>query len=235
MKKNEADKAIADYNKAIELNPKNEEAYYIRGLAYAGKKDTGRAFDDYNRAIELNPKYVQAYLNRSVINLMKGNPEQVISDMCKVIEVNPGVPAAYYIKGAAYANENNMQQAISNYNEAIRLKPDYIEVYADRALAYAYKDKIDQAKIDPNSPAVYINIGINKLNKADYDLAIADCNKAIEISPKYVNAYTTRAKIYILGNDFDKAWSDVHKAEELGGAINPAFLEELKKASGREK
>ena len=235
IKKNEPDKAIADYDKAIELNPKNEEAYYIRGVAYAGRKDIDRAFDDYNKAIELNPEYVQAYLNRGIINMAKGNPEQVIADMVKVIEINPKVPMAYYIKGAAYANENNMQQAISDYNEAIKIKPDYAEVYVDRALAYAYKDKIGQAKTDPNSPAAYINIGINKLNKADYDRAIADCNKAMEISPKYANAYITRARIYILGNDFDKAWSDVYKAEELGVTISPEFLEELKRASGREK
>ncbi|MCX5666913.1 MAG: tetratricopeptide repeat protein [Candidatus Omnitrophica bacterium] len=235
IKKNEPDKAIADYDKAIELNPKNEEAYYVRGVVYAGKKDIGRALDDYNKAIELNPKYVQAYLNRSIINLMKGNPEQVIADMIKVIEVNPKVPAAYYIKGAAYANENNMQQAIVDYSEAIKLKPDYVEVYVDRALAYAYKDKIAQAKIDPNSPAAYINIGINKLSKADYDQAIADCSKAIEIATKYANAYIVRARIYILGNDFDKAWLDVHKVEELGGTVNSELLEDLKKASGREK
>jgi len=235
MKKNEIDKALNDYNKAIELNPKNEEAYYVRGLAYADKKDIDRALNDYNKAIELNPKYVQAYLNRSVINQAKGNPEQIIADMGKVIEINPETPMAYYVKGAAYANENNMQQAISNYNEAIRLKPDYPEVYVDRALAYAYKDKIEQAKADPNSPTAYINIGINDLNKADYDRAIADCNKAIEISPKYVNAYIVRARIYLMGHDFDKAWSDVHKAEGLGGVIDPKSLEELKKASGREK
>jgi hypothetical protein len=35
--------------------------------------------------------------------------------------------------------------------------------------------------------------------------------------------------------DFDKAWADVHKAEELGAKVNPELLDDLKKTSGREK
>jgi hypothetical protein len=37
--------------------------------------------------------------------------------------------------------------------------------------------------------------------------------------------------------EYDKSWADIHKVEELGGgkAIFPKFLEDLKKASGREK
>ena len=235
MKKDEPDKAIADYNKAIELSPKNEEAYYIRGVAYAGKKDINRALDNYNKAIELNPKYVQAYLNRSAINLMMGKPEQVIADTGKVLEVNQKIPAAYCIRGEAYASENNIQQAIADYDEAIKIDPKYTDAYIDRALAYAYKDKIELAKMDQNSPATYINIGVDKTSKENYDKAISDCNKAIELTPKYINVYIARARIYVLGNDFDKAWIDVHKIEDLGGKLSPEWIEELKKASGREK
>jgi tetratricopeptide (TPR) repeat protein len=234
-KRNELDKAIEDYNKAIEISPKNEEAYYVRGLAYAGKRDAERALSDYSKAIALNPKYVQAYLNRSIIYLSKGDFEKVFSDIDKVMGVNAGVPAAYYIRGMAHANENDAQKAIADYDEAIRLNPGYAEVYASRAMVYAYKDKIERSKIDQNSPAAYINIGIDKLNQADYNQAVSDCSKAIELAPKYAEAYATRAKIYILGNDYDKAWADIHKVEELGSKVNPELLEGLKKASGREK
>jgi hypothetical protein len=44
-----------------------------------------------------------------------------------------------------------------------------------------------------------------------------------------------RARIYLLANDFDKAWAGIHKAESLGGAIRPEILDQLKKASRREK
>ena len=235
MKKDEPDKAIEDYNRAIGLNPKNEEAYYVRGLAYAGKKDTDSAMRDYNTAIDLNPKYVQAYLNRGIINLGRNELEKTIADMVRVMEINDKLPSAYYIRALAYANENNIQQAIADYDEAIRLKPDYAEAYMDRALAYAYKKKIEESKTDRNSPAAYINIGLNQLSKEDYDKALSDCAKAIEISPRLAAGYLTRARIYMMGNDYDKAWADIHKSDELGGKMNKELLESLKMASGRDK
>ncbi|MBI4712044.1 MAG: tetratricopeptide repeat protein [Planctomycetes bacterium] len=47
------DKAITDYNKAIELNAK-PVIYYKRGLAYYFKADYDRAITDYNKAVELD-------------------------------------------------------------------------------------------------------------------------------------------------------------------------------------
>ena len=44
--------AIADYTKAIELNPNYAYAYYNRGLAKVNLKDYKGAIADFNKAIE---------------------------------------------------------------------------------------------------------------------------------------------------------------------------------------
>jgi tetratricopeptide (TPR) repeat protein len=53
--KGEHDHAIDDYNKAIEINPKDAAAYYNRGNAYEKKGDKARAIADFSKAIEINP------------------------------------------------------------------------------------------------------------------------------------------------------------------------------------
>ena len=60
------DKAIEDYTIAIEVNSKDAEAYYNRGLAYANLNDYKRAIEDYDKALELNPNYTEACNNRDV-------------------------------------------------------------------------------------------------------------------------------------------------------------------------
>ena len=70
--KGEYDKAIKEYNKAIELNPKYAEAFNNRGLAYRHKGELDRAIKDYNKAIELNPKYAKAFNNRGVAYARRG-------------------------------------------------------------------------------------------------------------------------------------------------------------------
>ena len=52
--------AIADYDKAIELNPKEARAYYNRGVVKDELKQYKEAIADYDKAIELNPKYFDA-------------------------------------------------------------------------------------------------------------------------------------------------------------------------------
>ena len=61
--------AIADYTKAIELNPNNPKtsaAYLNRGDAKYRLKDLDGAMADYNKAIELDPIYANAYHNRGI-------------------------------------------------------------------------------------------------------------------------------------------------------------------------
>ena len=62
--KSEFEAAIADFDKAIELQPDLYEAYYFRGNAFLNLKELENAIKDYNKAIEINPDYADAYVNR---------------------------------------------------------------------------------------------------------------------------------------------------------------------------
>jgi len=50
-----------------------------------------------------------------------------------------------------------------------------------------------------------------------------------------VNAYYSRGLAYYEIKEYDKAWADVHKVEELGSFVNHRFLADLKQDSGRDK
>jgi tetratricopeptide (TPR) repeat protein len=66
--------ALADYNRAIDLEPNFTTAYLHRGLFRANRLNFSLgAFLDYNRAIELDPTYVKAYLNRGILRCSKMN------------------------------------------------------------------------------------------------------------------------------------------------------------------
>lgn len=55
------DRAIADYDQAIELNAKYAVAFSNRGAAYRSKGRYDRAIQDYDRAIEIIPNYAVAF------------------------------------------------------------------------------------------------------------------------------------------------------------------------------
>ncbi|MDR1467911.1 MAG: tetratricopeptide repeat protein, partial [Spirochaetaceae bacterium] len=65
--KGENDKAIADYNQALRINPNYAEVYYNRGYAYAMKKDYARARADWEKALQLDPNDADARGNLEVL------------------------------------------------------------------------------------------------------------------------------------------------------------------------
>jgi len=58
--------AIADYTKAIQIDPQDAFSYVNRGNAKKGLGDHQGAIADYSKAIEINPQYANAYKNRGI-------------------------------------------------------------------------------------------------------------------------------------------------------------------------
>jgi len=94
LRKGEYDRAIANYTKAIALDPNDAYAYNNRGLAYRKKGEHGRAITDYDKAIALNPNYFFAYYNRGNAHKKKGDKEQAIADFRKALEIDPSFQEA---------------------------------------------------------------------------------------------------------------------------------------------
>ncbi len=92
--KKEFDKAIADHDEAIKIDPKNWAAYNNRGNAYLGKRDYDHAIADYDEAVKLNPKYAEAYYNRGLAKRNKGNTAGADVDIAQAKDLQPGIGAA---------------------------------------------------------------------------------------------------------------------------------------------
>jgi len=89
LDKGKYDDAIADYDKAIALDPNVALAYTNRGSAYYRKGEYERAIADHSKAIAIDPNHANAYYNRGVAYEQKGDKDQAIADFRKVLEINP--------------------------------------------------------------------------------------------------------------------------------------------------
>jgi Trypsin-like peptidase domain/Tetratricopeptide repeat len=95
--------AIADYTKAIALDPKFAKAYNDRSLIYIYLKRNNEALADVNQAIQLDPNLAEAYGNRANIYI-KSNPQQAIADVKKVLTINPKNSDAYLSLAFIYSS-----------------------------------------------------------------------------------------------------------------------------------
>ncbi len=121
--KGEFDRAIADYTKAIELDPKYAHAYYGRGVAYGLKGEFDRAIADYTKAIEINPKDARYYNNRAWYYLKAGKAAQGLQDAEKSLELRPDEARTLGTRGQIFEALGRREEAIADYRRALSKDP----------------------------------------------------------------------------------------------------------------
>jgi len=122
--RDEYGRTMADYDKLIELDPDNADAYYERGDFYYETDEYNKAIADYSKAIELDPGYALAYFNRAYAYGEIGEYNKAIADYSKAIELNPGDAQAYYNRGLDYHNKGEVPKAVSDLEKCIGLSAD---------------------------------------------------------------------------------------------------------------
>jgi tetratricopeptide (TPR) repeat protein len=117
------DRAIPDYNMAIELDPKHFSAYYNRALAWSAKGESDRAIADYDAAIKLNPRDASAWLGRGAESIAKGDYRRAIADYEEALRVNSESAQGYFGRGRARLYAGDFMMAASDLYRAHDLEP----------------------------------------------------------------------------------------------------------------
>ena len=107
------EEAIADFDKAISLNPNLAEAYYYRGIAQRQLKSSP----------EFRETYVQALTVRGIARLQLGDHQGAIADLNYVIAHDPDSSVAYLHRGLARLSLGQTRIARADFKQASNLEP----------------------------------------------------------------------------------------------------------------
>jgi tetratricopeptide (TPR) repeat protein len=204
--KGDLDGAIADYSKAVEINPRYAEAYANRGLARKTKGDLDGAIADYDEAIALNPRLKEAHNNRGLARQLKGDLDEAISDFDKALEIDPHYAGAHYNLAIAARAKGDRKKAVAELTEAIE-SPD--------------NDHLSET---------YNNRGTIRHEQGDTVGAVADFSKAIEIDPKSVFAYANRGYALILLGKDNEAQKDFDQILKMNQSLKQEIDQTIQKA-----
>ena len=188
--KRDLDRALADLDEALRLDPVYPCALSNRGRVYAFKHDLDRAIADYDEAIRIDPGFALAYNNRGDACFSKGDPERALADFNAAITHNPSLAIAYANRGFVYYRKRDFAPAIADYTTEIRLQPDVL-AYINRGNAYRDSEQLDRAaadyaeviKLAPSDARGWRNRGLIRLFQGDNKAGIADYDKALQYDP----------------------------------------------------
>jgi tetratricopeptide (TPR) repeat protein len=202
--------AMQNFQKAALLNPSSPLPPYLIGQLYskasfwtkkAWASDQGRdeqvknAAQAYTKAIQLDPKFLPAYEQRASDYLNLKEYQQALRDYGTILKLDPENHTAYADRGLAKLESGDNWGAIFDFGDAIRREKE-----DDSYLPDLYENRAD----------AYVRLG-------QYNEAIADYNKAIELRFGQMTISLSLNQIRRLYPEYDQVPDEVllHKIHDL--------------------
>ena len=126
--------ALADYNQALNIDPKYATAYVGRGNIYRTQNDQRAAIDDFSRALEIQAEPA-AYFNRGLSRQALGLHAEAIDDFDNAVGFRPDAPEVYHAKGVSELALQKYEKAYDDFYKAAEGREGDYEAWALRGRA----------------------------------------------------------------------------------------------------
>ncbi len=130
--------AIADFNKAIEIDPTDLATYIDRANSKSYLKDFDGAISDYKYVVSIDSLGKDAeisYFYLGLIAYKTADYKISIYYFDKMLKLAPSDSEAYFNRGVAKSMLMDIDGSIADYDNAIKYNPNYKEAYANRGTA----------------------------------------------------------------------------------------------------
>jgi tetratricopeptide (TPR) repeat protein len=132
-------KAIADFTKVLELDPKYPDGYFARGYSYHSSQKYDLAINDYSEAIRLKPEPTGELVNRGMIYSEIKEMAKSKADFNSALEIlNRQLPLCskdydlYLTRAVAFRELGEIDKSIADFYQSIQLNPYHHVTYKHR-------------------------------------------------------------------------------------------------------
>jgi tetratricopeptide (TPR) repeat protein len=236
FKRNENEKALAAFDKAVSLDSNLIEAFLYQAEVYDRLNKDKEAIAAYRKTVELDPKFIEAWFDLAVANYNQGNYAEAETAYKKVIDLDASHPEAHANLASVYRQMEKYPEANSEY----KIAAEYIKDDADLFSEWGYClgkvnewdksiDRLQTAKdLSPDS-IDYTNLGWGYYNAAQKDIEgqkkaegqskLAQgkeaLQKAVELNPTFDAAYLNLGITYTGLGEYQNAVDTLTKANNL--------------------
>jgi tetratricopeptide (TPR) repeat protein/predicted aspartyl protease len=229
--------ALADLNRAAELDPANAEYLYQRGRVYWEKKEHASAMADFDRALVLQPEYVLALMSRAELRVADKDMSGAKADLDLVDNIAAKQASVRLEMAHVYEASDSFAAAISQYDLWIPSHPedallvgalnrrcsdrallgqDLAEALADCNHAFALSNKEGHA-------VILVSRGLVRLRLGDYDKSIADFDASLQLRPGNAWSLYGRGIAKIRKNNTADGGVDIAAATKIDAKISEYF------------
>ncbi len=198
--RNELDKALADYDKALSINPEGATVYNNRGKIYFDRQDFARALNDYEKAIQYDDTDPEILSNYGGALAGQSRYEEALTYLNKAAELDP-------THLETYINRMVTNQALQRYEDGIKDCDAYLKYKAN--------------------PDILSQRGLFNRFLGRNEAALPDFNRAIELNDQNATYFYNRSRLYYDTGNMPQALSDAQAAARLGYQLPAGYLEAM--------
>ncbi len=193
-------KAIEQYQKITELDPKDTDSLVMLGRLYKVAQNSVDAEKAYKRALDIDADNEDALTGLAMVYADRGDSAEAASILKKLADKNPS-QKSFRALGSAYEQMKEYALAAQALRRALELNP-------------------------PDAPDLRREIAQDLMFSKDYDGALAAYKELVEEEPNDAGSYLRMSQIYREKRDFANARKMGEKAKQLEpGSIEIRFNE----------
>ncbi len=135
--KQDYDRAIELFEKALEIDPENGDAHNFYGVMLFRMGNYDDALEHFQTAIKFNPLNAQSLTNMGALEFSRGNIENARKYFEEAIDSTPEYAKAHFNLALILTREGEFKQAAGHYEECLKNAPEDADATGNLAWLYA--------------------------------------------------------------------------------------------------
>ena len=225
-------RAIADFTRAAQMEPKVSRHLYNRGVAHFEAGEDNLALADFDKALALAPDDRTALASRAEVYLFKADEARARADFDAALARAPGDRAILQRRAAAYDRTGRYEAAAGYYADLIARYPGDAGLLNarcwtvgkwGRALDTGLANCDAALKLSPDNPAILDSRGLVLLRMGRLDDAIAAYDAALRQRPGTPDSLYGRGMARLKRGLASDGGADLASAKALDPKIGAEF------------
>jgi tetratricopeptide (TPR) repeat protein len=193
LQRGQVEEAMTIIDRAVQALPGDDEALFLRGLAYERLQLLEKALADYSECVRIAPDRTDALNNQAVTLAKLKRFEDAAEVFTRLVRLAPADALAVRNRGRCHFDLGQFELALRDYDRAIELAPEDASAWLQR--------------------------GNVQLAKKDYLLAESDYSRAVELDPQLAAAWMNRGVSRYRRGERAAAKDDLARAQQLDDSI----------------
>ncbi|MFI5303154.1 MAG: tetratricopeptide repeat protein [Nitrospiria bacterium] len=185
--------AFLEFQKAIEINPKDKLAHYGLGHVYYVQNRYAESLKEFERVVKIDPEYSEAYNYSGTVYEAMGDLNSALKQYQLALknQLYQTPQYVHYNISGVYFKQEKYQEAISELQKAVHIDPGYALAYRSLGEVYlkvgdensALKSLEESSKLFPGDPLTHFKLGEIYLKNKLYPKADIEFKKVVSLVP----------------------------------------------------